>query len=78
VLENAGVIRFAPDGPGTRIDLRVCYSPPSGRALSEFFGADPRARVNEDLERLTGLLESMARSEHDGEESESRVRDHDG
>jgi uncharacterized membrane protein len=61
VLENAGVVRFAPEGDGTRIDFRFCYSPPAGRAsraLAEFFGADPRARVNEDLGRLKALLES--------------------
>ena len=61
ILENAGVVRFASEGEGTRIDFRFCYSPPGGRAsraLAEFFGADPRARVNEDLGRLKELLES--------------------
>jgi uncharacterized membrane protein len=71
VLENAGVIRFAREGGGSRIDLRLCYSPPSGsggHALSEFFGADPRTRVNEDLARLKALLESTVRSDsHDQE-----------
>ncbi|HET7468119.1 MAG TPA: SRPBCC family protein [Gemmatimonadales bacterium] len=65
LLENAGVVRFSPEGEGTRIDFRFCYSPPSGhagRALSEFFGADPRARVNEDLGRLKTLLEAGAPS----------------
>jgi uncharacterized membrane protein len=66
ILENAGVVRFAPEGSGTRVDFRFCYSPPGGRhgrALAEFFGADPRTRVNEDLGRLKALLESTARSE---------------
>jgi uncharacterized membrane protein len=61
ILENAGVVRFGPEGDGTRIDFRFCYSPPGGRAsraLAEFFGADPRARVNEDLGRLKAMLES--------------------
>jgi uncharacterized membrane protein len=65
ILENAGVVRFAPEGEGTRIDFRFCYSPPGGRAgrsLAEFFGADPRARVNEDLGRLKTLLEAGAPS----------------
>lgn len=69
VLENAGVVRFAPEGTGTRIDFRFCYSPPGGRAgrsLAEFFGADPRARVNEDLARLKALLEATAPSEPQG------------
>ncbi|HET6577399.1 MAG TPA: SRPBCC family protein [Gemmatimonadales bacterium] len=71
VLENAGVIRFAREAGGTRIDLRFCYSPPAGsggRALGEFFGADPRIRVNEDLARLKALLESTVRSDSHDEE----------
>jgi uncharacterized membrane protein len=61
LLENAGVVRFAPEGAGTRVDVRFCYSPPVGRTdseLADFFGADPRARINEDLGRLKALLES--------------------
>lgn len=71
MLENAGVIRFAREGSGTRIDFRFCYNPPAGRAgraMTEFFGADPRARMNEDLERLKTLLESTVRSDPHGEE----------
>jgi len=71
MLENAGVIRFAREGNGTRIDFRFCYNPPAGRAgraMTEFFGADPRARMNEDLERLKTLLESTVRSDPHGEE----------
>jgi uncharacterized membrane protein len=74
MLENAGVIRFAPAGAGTRIDLRFCYNPPAGRAgqaMADFFGADPRARVNEDLGRLKTLLESTVRSDIHGQESGS-------
>jgi len=69
VLENAGVIRFAPEGTGTRIDFRFCYSPPGGQtspALAEFFGADPRATMNADLGRLKSLLESTVRSDSHG------------
>jgi uncharacterized membrane protein len=71
MLENAGVIHFAREGTGARIDFRFCYNPPAGRAgraMSEFFGADPRARMNEDLGRLKTLLESTVRSDTHGEE----------
>jgi uncharacterized membrane protein len=71
MLDNAGVIRFSREGTGTRIDFRFCYSPPAGRAgraMVEFFGADPRTRVNEDLGRLKTLLESTVRSDIHGEE----------
>ncbi len=63
ILENAGMVRFSPEGDGTRIDFRFCDSPPGGRAgrsLAEFFGVDPRARVNEDLGRVKTLLEAGA------------------
>jgi uncharacterized membrane protein len=69
LLDNAGVIRFGPEGSGTRIDFRFCYSPPAGRArgaMTEFFGADPRLRMNEDLARLKSLLESTIRSDSHG------------
>jgi len=60
MLENAGAVRFAPDGSGTRVDLRFCYNPPAGgagQAVAELLGADPRAKLNEDLGRLKALLE---------------------
>lgn len=72
VLEHAGVLRLRPEGSGTRIDFRFCYSPPearAGAALADFFGQDPRARINDDLGRLKGLLETTTRSEVHGEES---------
>ena len=65
MLENAGAIRFAPDGDGTRVDLRLCYQPPAGgagRAVAELLGVDPRARLNEDLGRLKAVLEGSGRS----------------
>jgi uncharacterized membrane protein len=69
VLDNAGVIRFGAEGPGTRIDFRFCYSPPAGsagRATADFFGGDPRTRLNADLGRLKSLLESTIRSDTHG------------
>ena len=60
MLENAGAVRFTPDGAGTRVDLRFCYNPPAGGAgqvVAELLGADPRAKLNEDLGRLKALLE---------------------
>ncbi len=71
MLENAGVVRFRPDGEGTRVELRFCYLPPiggAGRAVAELLGADPRAKLNEDLGRLKSLLESTVRSDIHGQE----------
>jgi uncharacterized membrane protein len=72
MVENAGAVRFSPQGEGTRVDLRLCYNPPAGgagQAVAELLGADPRAKLNEDLGRLKALLESANRSETHGRES---------
>lgn len=74
IFENAGAIRFTPEADGTRLDLRFCYSPPTGRAgraVADFFGGDPRARLNEDLSRLKSLLETTTRSDSHGQEPRS-------
>jgi uncharacterized membrane protein len=71
MLDNAGVIRFRPEAGGTRVDLRFCYHPPAGgagQAVTELLGADPRAKMNEDLGRLKALLEGTARSQLHGQE----------
>lgn len=66
MLENAGIIRFAPSGTGTRVNLRFCYHPPAGgagQAVAELLGSDPRAKLNEDLGRMKSLLEATTRRE---------------
>jgi uncharacterized membrane protein len=77
-LENAGIIRFAASGEGTRVDLRFCYHPPAGgagQAVAELLGSDPRAKLNEDLGRMKSLLEATTRSETHGKKSGPQVRD---
>jgi uncharacterized membrane protein len=72
MLEHAGVVRFRPEGDGTRVDLRFCYNPPAGgagRAVVELLGADPRAKLNDDLGRLKAVLEGAHRGETHGGES---------
>jgi len=65
VLENAAIIRFRPEGTGTRLDLRFCYRPLPGAAgepAVELLGTDPGVTLNEDLSRLRALLEATART----------------
>jgi uncharacterized membrane protein len=72
MLENAGAVRFRREGEGTRVDLRLCYNPPAGgagQAVAALLGADPRAKLNEDLGRLKALLEGTQRSDSHGGES---------
>jgi uncharacterized membrane protein len=74
MLENAGAIRFTPERGGTRVDLRLCYQPPADgadEAVRALVGADPRLRLNEDLERLRAVLEGTARRETHGQEPRS-------
>jgi len=74
MLDHAGAIRFTPEQGGTRVDLRLCYQPPAGgagQAVTELLGTDPRARLNDDLERLRSVLESTVRREAHGQESGS-------
>lgn len=75
MLENAGVVRFTAEGEGTRVDLRFCYYPPAGgagEAVAELLGADPRAKLNEDLGRLKTLLEGVEEKESYGGQSRRR------
>jgi uncharacterized membrane protein len=74
MLDHAGVVRFSPERGGTRVDLRICYqslADGGARAVRDLLGADPRAQLNEDLARLTALLEGTARSGRHGQESRS-------
>jgi uncharacterized membrane protein len=73
MLENAGVIRFATSGNGTRVNLRFCYLPPAGgagQAVAELLGTDPRGKLNKDLGRMKTLLEATTRSEIHGKKSQ--------
>ncbi len=59
---NEGTVRFEPvsDG-GTRVDIRLSYTPPAGslgHALASVFGADPKSRMDEDLMRVKTTLET--------------------
>ena len=60
-IPNAGVIRFVPEGRGTRIDVRISYTPPGGaigHAFVAALGADPTRQLEADLLRFKSLLES--------------------
>lgn len=59
-IENAGIIRFQPEGEGTRLDIRLSYNPPVGaigHAFARLLGADPRKQMDDDLLRFKSLME---------------------
>jgi uncharacterized membrane protein len=60
VLDMVGSVRFQPVDNGTRIDIRLSYTPPAGalgHAVASLFGADPKHAMDEDMVRLKSLLE---------------------
>jgi uncharacterized membrane protein len=68
VVANAGVIRFEENADGsTRVDIRLCYTPPGGvigHAVASLLRADPKSEMDADLVRLKTLIE-RGRFPHD-------------
>ena len=66
IVESSGEVRFeqTPNG-GTRIQIRMSYTPPAGavgRGLGSLFKSDPKRKVSADLERMKSLVENPSRS----------------
>ncbi len=61
-VEHAGVIYFEPDeAGGTRVHIQFSYNPPAGaigHAIAALAGADPKAKMDEDLARLKTTIET--------------------
>lgn len=60
-VEHAGVIRLEREDSGTRLDVRMTYSPPAGalgHVIAKLFGADAKTELDEDLMRLKSFLET--------------------
>jgi uncharacterized membrane protein len=60
VVEHAGVVEFEPAEGGTRVNVRLSYTPPGGvlgHAAAATFGDDPKRALDEDLVRFKSLLE---------------------
>jgi len=61
IIEHRGSVHFesVADG-GTRIHVQMRFNPPAGalgHSVAKIFGWDPKARMDEDLVRMKGLLE---------------------
>ena len=61
-IGHAGIVRFQrnTDG-GTRVEIRMTYSPPAGAAghlVASLFGSDPKSEMDEDLLRMKTFLET--------------------
>jgi uncharacterized membrane protein len=60
-IKSAGIVQFEPNpGGGTRVTVRMGYSPPAGavgHAVATLFGVDPKQAMDDDLARFKTLLE---------------------
>ncbi|MBA3639366.1 MAG: DUF2892 domain-containing protein [Acidobacteria bacterium] len=58
---SAGSVNFEEAGGGTRVRVRLQYSPPLGKvgdAVARLMGADAATQIREDLQRFKGLVET--------------------
>jgi uncharacterized membrane protein len=60
---SAGSVNFdeAPGGRGTRVQVRLQYSPPGGKigdAVARLMGSDAATRIRQDLQRFKQLVEA--------------------
>ncbi len=62
VVRHEGSVRFeANGGGGTRVTVRLRYSPPAGafgHAVAALFGADPKTEMDADLLRMKTMIET--------------------
>lgn len=62
-VDQRGEVRLEPYQGGTRAIVRLRYAPPAGRtgrALANLLGSNPKAQLDDDLQRMKGLLEKGA------------------
>jgi uncharacterized membrane protein len=59
-VASAGSVNFEEAPHGTRVRVRLQYSPPAGKlgsAIAWLFGEEPSQQIREDLRRFKALLE---------------------
>jgi uncharacterized membrane protein len=59
-IANSGSIQFEPWRDGTRVTVRMSYSPPAGaigHGIATLLGADPKRQMDDDLARMKGFIE---------------------
>jgi uncharacterized membrane protein len=60
VVHSSGIVRFDSENRGTRVHVRMSYTPPGGaigHAIALLFGADPKHAMDDDLGRFKSLIE---------------------
>ncbi|KQQ96990.1 SRPBCC family protein [Massilia sp. Leaf139] len=62
-IPNSGSVEFEPYRGGTRVTVRLSYSPPAGalgHAAASLFGSDPKGQMDDDLARMKHYIERGA------------------
>jgi uncharacterized membrane protein len=62
-IPQSGSIQFEPYRGGTRVTVRMSYSPPAGmlgHGLATLLGSDPKAQMDDDLARMKSFIERGA------------------
>ncbi len=62
-ITNSGTVRFEPlTGGGTRVHVRLAYSPPAGKighAIASLLGDNPEQQMRDDLAKLRTLFSAV-------------------
>jgi uncharacterized membrane protein len=62
-IPQSGAIQFEPHRGGTRVTVRMSYTPPAGvlgHGLASLLGSDPKAQMDDDLARMKAYIERGA------------------
>lgn len=62
-IPQSGSIQFEPQRGGTRVTVRMSYTPPAGalgHGLATLLGSDPKAQMDDDLARMKAFIERGA------------------
>ena len=62
-IPQSGAIQFEPYRGGTRVTVRMSYTPPAGvlgHGLASLLGSDPKAQMDDDLARMKAFIERGA------------------
>jgi uncharacterized membrane protein len=62
-IGQSGSVQFEPHRGGTRVTVRMSYSPPAGaigHGIATLLGADPKRQMDDDLARMKSIIERGA------------------
>ena len=62
-IPQSGSVQFEPERGGTRVTVRMSYTPPAGalgHGLATLLGSDPKSQMDDDLARMKAFIERGA------------------